>query len=44
MTDMAKRAGCAVQEPGLEIKYIPDEADLKRCFEFGKAMAQKIKA
>jgi flavorubredoxin len=43
MTDMAKRAGFAVQEPGLEIKYIPDEADLKRCFEFGKAMAQKIK-
>jgi anaerobic nitric oxide reductase flavorubredoxin len=42
MTETAKKAGFAVQEPGLEIKYVPDEADLKRCFEFGKQIAAKI--
>jgi anaerobic nitric oxide reductase flavorubredoxin len=43
LTETAKKAGFVVQEPGLEIKYVPDEADLKRCFEFGKQIAAKIR-
>ena len=42
MTEMAKKAGFEVHEPGLEIKYVPDEEDLKKCFEFGKQIATKI--
>ncbi len=42
MTEMAKKAGFEVSEPGLEIKYVPDEEDLKKCFEFGKQIATKI--
>jgi anaerobic nitric oxide reductase flavorubredoxin len=42
MTEMAKKAGFEVQEPGLEIKYVPDEEDLKKCFEFGKRIATEI--
>jgi anaerobic nitric oxide reductase flavorubredoxin len=41
---MAKKAGFEVQEPGLEVKYVPDEEDIKKCFEFGQQIAQKIKA
>jgi flavorubredoxin len=44
MVKAAKEAGFDVYEPGLEIKYVPDEADLKKCVEFGRQIAQKIKA
>ncbi len=43
MTEMAKKAGFDVLEPGLEIKFVPDEQDLKKCVEFGQQIAQKIK-
>ena len=42
MVEMAKKAGFEVHEPGIEIKYVPDEEDLKKCFEFGKLIATKI--
>ena len=42
MAEMAKKAGFGVHEPGLEIKYVPDEEDLKKCFEFGKQIAEEI--
>ena len=42
MAEMAKKAGFRVQEQGLEIKYVPDENDLKKCFEFGKQIALEI--
>ncbi len=42
MAEMAKKAGFEVHEPGIEIKYVPDEEDLKKCFEFGKLIATKI--
>jgi anaerobic nitric oxide reductase flavorubredoxin len=44
MTKVVKEAGFDVIEQGLEIKFVPDEEDLKKCFEFGQQIAQKIKA
>jgi len=44
MTEMARKAGFEVHEPGIEVKYVPDQEDLKRCFEFGQQIAAKIKA
>ncbi len=42
MIEMAKKAGFNVYEPGLEIKFVPDNDDLKKCMEFGRQIAQKI--
>ena len=44
MAEMAKKAGFDVYEPTVEVKYVPDPDDLKRCFDFGVQIAQKIKA
>jgi flavorubredoxin len=44
MSEMAKKAGFEVFEPGLEVKYVPNQEDLNKCFEFGKQIALKIKA
>lgn len=44
MTEMARKAGFEVHEPGVEIKYIPEQEDLKKCFELGKQIAIKVKA
>jgi flavorubredoxin len=43
MVDMAKKAGFEVYEPGVEVKFVPDKDDLKKCFDFGEQIAQKIK-
>ena len=43
MIKIAKEAGFEVYEPGVEVKFVPDEEDLKKCFEFGQQIAQKIK-
>ncbi|UCF45437.1 MAG: FprA family A-type flavoprotein [Candidatus Bathyarchaeota archaeon] len=44
MTEMARKAGFEVHEPGVEVKYIPDQEDLKKCFELGQQIAARIKA
>jgi flavorubredoxin len=44
MIEMAKKAGFEVYEPTIELKWVPNEAELKKCFEFGQQFAQKIKA
>jgi len=44
MVEMAKKAGFDVHEPSIEIKYVPDKEDLKKCFDFGQQITQKIKA
>jgi anaerobic nitric oxide reductase flavorubredoxin len=44
MAETIKKAGFDVYELGLEVKFVPDEEDLKKCFEFGQQIAQKIKA
>ena len=43
MIDMAKKAGFEVVEPGVEVKFVPDQEDLKKCFDFGQKIAQRIK-
>ncbi len=43
MTETVKKVGFQTLEPGIEIKYIPDQEDLKKCFEFGQQVAAKIK-
>ncbi len=44
MTEMAKKAGFKIHEPSLEIKFVPDHEDLKKCFELGKQIAAQVKA
>ena len=44
MSEIARKAGFEVREPGLEVKYVPDREDLKKCFELGKQIAVEIKA
>jgi len=43
MTENVKKVGFQTYEPGIEIKYVPDQEDLKKCFEFGQQIAAKIK-
>lgn len=43
MAEMAKKSGFEVYEPGVEVKYVPDQEDLKKCFDFGQQIGQKIK-
>jgi flavorubredoxin len=31
-------------EQSVELKWVPTEEELKKCFEFGQQIAQKIKA
>ena len=44
MVEVAKKVGFEVYEPMIEVKYVPDKEDLKKCFDFGQQIAQKIKA
>ncbi|MGB9914752.1 MAG: FprA family A-type flavoprotein [Candidatus Bathyarchaeales archaeon] len=44
MTEMAQKAGFQIHESSIEVKYVPDQADLKKCFELGQQIAAKIKA
>jgi len=44
MVEIVKKAGFEVYEPSIEIKYVPDAEDLKKCFDFGKQIAHRIKA
>ena len=43
MTEMARKAGFEVHEPSVEVKYIPEQEDLKKCFALGQQIAAKIK-
>jgi anaerobic nitric oxide reductase flavorubredoxin len=44
MTEMAQKAGFEVHEQNIQVKYIPESEDLKKCFKFGQQIAAKIKA
>jgi anaerobic nitric oxide reductase flavorubredoxin len=44
MEKMAKEFGFEVVEQGVELKWVPTAEELKKCFEFGRQIAQKIKA
>ena len=43
MVKMAKEAGFDVIEQSVEFKWVPTAEELKKCFEFGQQIAQKIK-
>lgn len=43
MAETVKKVGFQTFDSALEIKYIPDQEDLKKCFEFGQQIAAKIK-
>jgi flavorubredoxin len=38
-----KEIGIELVQPGLSVKYIPDQDDSKRCYEYGRDFANKIK-
>lgn len=38
-----KEAGLEVASAGLSVKYVPDENDAKKCYEFGKDFAGAVK-
>jgi flavorubredoxin len=44
MTEMAQKASFEVYEKSIQVKYVPDSEDLKKCFDFGQQIAAKIKA
>jgi anaerobic nitric oxide reductase flavorubredoxin len=44
MVKMAKEAGFEVMEPSVELKWVPTEEELKKCFDYGVQIAQKLKA
>ena len=44
MIEMAQKAGFQVNETSIEVKYVPESEDLKKCFKFGQQLATKIKA
>lgn len=37
-----KEAGIEVSIPSVSCKYVPDEGEIKRCYEFGKDFAKRI--
>ncbi|MCX5704814.1 MAG: flavodoxin domain-containing protein [Candidatus Omnitrophica bacterium] len=43
LEELINRSGLTLAQPGIGIKYVPDEAESKRCYEFGKEFAAKIK-
>lgn len=43
MIETANKASFEICEPAIEVKYIPKQEDLEKCFELGKQIAAKIK-
>ncbi len=37
-------AGIEIAQEGLDIRWVPDESEQKRCFEFGREFAEKVLA
>ncbi len=40
---LINRAGVVLAQPGIGVKYVPDETESKYCYEFGKEFAAKIR-
>ncbi|MDP2940681.1 MAG: flavodoxin domain-containing protein [Candidatus Omnitrophota bacterium] len=40
---VVKETGMELAMPSFSVKYAPDEAEIKRCYEYGREFAQKIK-
>ncbi|MDD4954306.1 MAG: flavodoxin domain-containing protein [Candidatus Omnitrophica bacterium] len=43
MEDMLVAGGAELAQPGLSVKYHPDEDEIKKCYSYGREFAQKIK-
>jgi flavorubredoxin len=43
MVKTVKEAGFEVFEPSVEAKWVPNAEELKKCFELGQQIAQKVK-
>jgi len=42
MENIFKETGIELIQPGLSVKYVPDENEIKRCYEYGRDFAKKI--
>jgi flavorubredoxin len=42
--EVVREAGVEIFQPGLAVKYLPDEKETRDCYEFGREFAKKIKA
>jgi len=40
--NMLKESGVDLVQPGLSVRYVPDENEIKRCYEFGQDFAREI--
>lgn len=38
-----KETGIELVQPGLSVKYVPDEDEIRNCYEFGRDFAEKLK-
>jgi len=38
-----KEAGLEIAQPSFSVQYMPDENDVKKCFQWGKDLAEKIR-
>ena len=43
MTEIAQKVGFQINEQKIEVKFVPESEDLKKCVEFGQQIATKIK-
>ncbi len=41
--NILKETGIELVQPGLSVKYVPDQGDIKRCYEYGLDFAKIIK-
>jgi len=42
IAEILKQAGITVTDDSVSVKYVPSEAELAQCYEFGKKFAEKI--
>ncbi len=40
--NVLKETGIAIAQPSLSVKYVPDEIETKRCYEYGMDFAKKL--
>jgi len=43
MEEVIKESGIQLVQPGLSVKYVPDENEIKLCYEFGRDFAKRVK-
>lgn len=41
--NILKERGIEIVQPGLSVKYVPDENELKTCYEFGRSFAEIVR-